>query len=194
MVEMDECRFHICDEKTPFVGTQDLNGCFAVVVISEATKAVLFAHIAPRLGTDDATDTGSGKRHTYRMMSQVVDKYRSQEASFPTGSVSWTVFARYQGEVALRDNLNIVRQALHTLGLPEATSGYDILPLMATRPRGHGEVFVGFSSRRCIKGIENTDVQLQFEDVGGSVTVATQATGAPTSSLTTQATRASGTQ
>lgn len=161
LVPMDGCAFHVCDGRQPYCGTENLNGCFAVVIVSKATKAVLLAHIAPRPGMQNSNDPAAGTRHATQKMTELVSQYHQHREDFPSGSVSWTVFAQYDGEIALSDHLEIIRQQLSNLNIVQNENSYNAAPASSGQAMGKGEVFVGFAQGTFVAYVEDARVQLR---------------------------------
>lgn len=128
---------HVHFQQLEAIGTADLGAC-SVVVIASSTAAIL-AHIPPQPVYSPATDPHAGDDNVRSMMGQVSALYQQQRAYFPTAATV-VVCAWFQGEMALPDQVTIMKQSLEQMGLVPIIRIYHV-PNDRSR-RGQGTVVV----------------------------------------------------
>ncbi|OAA63289.1 hypothetical protein SPI_03452 [Niveomyces insectorum RCEF 264] len=109
------------------IGTRNLNSCSVVVITSE--KGAILAHIPPRPCYASATDPFAGDNYAREMMSRVQELYErgvthGYFAAAP--SSGHVVCAILESKTALPDQVAIIQNALHDIGLDSATHTYKV--------------------------------------------------------------------
>lgn len=160
-VAMNEFKFlRFGDNGITSIGTANLNGCSAVMVLS-AFGAIL-GHIAP-LPDDHSDRSTAGDDHARSKMDLLRSLYTANKRYFPTGSNGWVFCAIFEGEVGLPDQQKIFQDSLVNLGLPYSFRTYTAA---ATRHRrgttaGQGTVFIQSNGKNPLVYIEDVDVTPQ---------------------------------
>ncbi|RLL96791.1 hypothetical protein CFD26_106836 [Aspergillus turcosus] len=125
-------------QQTRAIGTRGLGSCSVVVVASK--YAAILAHIPP-LPEQPSTNPFAGDENVREMMRQVrslYDHYK-QHNFFPDPD-TYVVCAFFQGQVALPDQMEIMKRALQEMGSSPRVRTYNV-PVDRNRP-GHGTVVV----------------------------------------------------
>jgi len=165
VVAMDEIKFlRFGENEITSIGTANLNGCSAVMIIS-AFGAIL-GHIAP-LPDDHFNRLTAGNDHARSKMDLLESLYTAKKRHFPTGSNSWVVCAMFEGEVGLPEQQKIFEDTLLNLDLPYTFRTYTAT---ATRNRqgtttGQGTVFIQSNGNSPLVYIE--DVLMTAQDLYG---------------------------
>ena len=149
------------------IGTANMNGCSAVVVLSKL--GAILAHIAP-LPHDHVGNPEAGDEHAQSKMDLLKSIYRSNEQYFPPGSAGWVVCAMFEGVVALPDQQRIFQRALSDLNLPCSLKTYTVAATRAcsgTSP-GHGTVFIQENGNNPRVYIEDVEVTIRDLPGGGA--------------------------
>ncbi|KAL3440239.1 hypothetical protein BJX65DRAFT_290837 [Aspergillus insuetus] len=129
----------------PAIGTGGLGGCSVVILASQ--YGAILAHIPPRLDLTSNDDPYAGDRNVRRMMGLVTqehDKYKPL-GWFPDNDTV-LVCAWFQGELALRDQVEIMYEALEALGYKPNIQTYHV-PGDQSSP-GQGTVHVDSETRK----------------------------------------------
>jgi hypothetical protein len=110
------------------IGTQNLNGCTAVAIVSPF--AAILAHIPPM--PYPTSDPNVGMANLQTQMAAVFTLYGQNRTLFPTGTTSLVVGATIEGEIALDHQIAYVRQ---TLTQRQLTHHFAVYPVTMG---GHG--------------------------------------------------------
>lgn len=135
---MDSVRFLNFNEKQRFLLTEDLNGCFAVFLVSPT--AVIGAHISPNPGTNRA-DPHAGDRNLRNMMVKVRDVFKTHQGHF-THPRACLIFATFPGKVALPDKKHFIEQCLQRLDMKFTVQDYHVRSPGEHRREEQGTAFV----------------------------------------------------
>lgn len=154
---MDQVLYHRCGSQQPYLGTRDLNGCFAVFLLSTQTKGAIGVHIGPRASRED-TAPDAGLNHCKNLMRQMLREYEARKDSFPRGSLAWTVYGIAEDGWTMDDQLAYIRRKFGEIGAVETTNGYDVTGGFRVRPRG--EAFVGFRDGKWVAWLEDKPCSL----------------------------------
>ncbi|KAJ9386284.1 hypothetical protein DTO063F5_3798 [Paecilomyces variotii] len=90
------------------IGTQNLNGCTAVAIVSPF--GAILAHIPPI--PYPTTDPNVGIANLQAKMATVLSYYDQHPTIFPPGSTSLVAGATIEGEIALEHHIIYIRQTL----------------------------------------------------------------------------------
>lgn len=128
------------------IGTSDLNGAAAVILVSK--KGALLAHISPLpFPTEDPL---AGKDHTMEQMRDFLQLWQNRDdfREDPWVKISAIVCGHFQGEVALPDQRDLIKTLLleNLEGFTPRMIRYDIQD-PATRAPADGTVFIDGSGR-----------------------------------------------
>ncbi|KAG9228139.1 hypothetical protein BJ875DRAFT_342699, partial [Amylocarpus encephaloides] len=157
-VAMNEVKFMRFGENgMTSIGTANLNGCSAVMVLSN--YGAILRHIAP-LPDNHADNPSAGDEHAQTKMDLLRSLYTLHQQCFPTGSNGWVVCAMFEGEVGLPDQQRIFGNTLTGLGLSCSLQTYKV---SATRDRrytwpGQGTVFIQGAGNNPIVYVEDVPV------------------------------------
>jgi hypothetical protein len=119
-------------------GTRDLAGCSVVIVASQ--YGTIIAHIVPRPPTAHPLDTTAGDRNVQAVMNRVGEIYEERRNYFPSAD-TYSIFAVFDGKVALNDQKRIIEDKIESLGLAPFNTCLYITPRDPTNA-GHGTAFV----------------------------------------------------
>ena len=119
------------------IGTQNLNGCTAVAIISPL--GAILAHIPPM--PYPSQDPNIGMQNLIRLMDQLLSLYRTHAYAFPTGGTSLVVGAYHGGSPALPHHLQQIRSILLAQGLIPLLRMYNVT-LGGHRGPAEGTVFI----------------------------------------------------
>lgn len=120
-VQMNQVRFTQFSAMQA-VGTQRLNGCTAVAVVSNL--GTILAHIPP---LPFATpNPHAGIQNLRARMTEVVALYQQHHNLFRPEAASLVVMAIFGGQIALADHIHEIRQILSQYNLPPKFSVYEV--------------------------------------------------------------------
>ncbi|KAL1850488.1 hypothetical protein Daus18300_012902 [Diaporthe australafricana] len=132
VVPMGEVRF-IAFSNTLAIGTRGLGSCSVALVVSQ--HGAILAHIPPlplepssppaSAQSKAESDPYAGDKNVRKMMGYVKDLYNYNRSFFPTSNTH-VVCALYQGEVALPDQMAIMRDVFREMGLDPVRHTYDV--------------------------------------------------------------------
>lgn len=122
-----------------FLGTEDLNGCTAVVIVSK--DATILGHISPRPSGQN-TSQATGDAHVRAKMQELSALLSQHLSEFKQGTGGVVVYAIYMGEVALTDQKKIVEDQFKSWKLPFNSVSYPILKPGEPRPPAKGIVLI----------------------------------------------------
>jgi hypothetical protein len=132
------------------IGTQNLNGCTAVAVISQ--YGAILAHIPP--APYPTHDPHLGIQNLERLMNQLVSLYHTHAYAFPAGGTSLVVGAFYGGSPALPHHLERIRSILLAQGLTPLLRMYNVT-LGGHPGPAQGTVFIDARSGRVTVYVED---------------------------------------
>ncbi|KAL5344142.1 hypothetical protein BJX70DRAFT_352654 [Aspergillus crustosus] len=132
LVPMGQVNF-VAFNQLPAIGTWDLMGCSVVLVVSQF--GAILAHIPPQ--PQATLDPNAGDANVLRMMNQVRNLHIQYSALFPLATTS-IVCAVYGGQVALPDQLEIMRRKFSEMGYTPLIQYYHV-PTNVSQP-GQGTV------------------------------------------------------
>ena len=124
-------------------GTRDLAGCSVVIIASQ--YGAIIAHIVPRPPTAHPMDTTAGDRNVKAVMNRVGELYEERRNYFPSAE-TYSIFAVFDGKIALNDQKRIIEEKIGTLGLAPFNTCLYITPRDPMNA-GHGTAFVDSSGR-----------------------------------------------
>ncbi|RVX75977.1 hypothetical protein B0A52_00334 [Exophiala mesophila] len=143
LVPMNKVRIAVWDS-TPYLGTEGLNGCTGVAIISKT--AGILAHIAPLPpGTYSNTDD-AGHENLVAKMEQMISLYNMHEAHFLEAR-SCIVAAVHESAVALPEAVATIRTILHHLELPVKVIYYKVLESGTFRMPGQTSIVIDATAR-----------------------------------------------
>lgn len=148
-----------------FLGTEDLNGCTAVVIVSK--NAAILAHISPRPSGQN-TNQATGDTHVKAKMQQLRNLLGQHLNDFKQGTGGVVVYAVYMGEVALRDQKDIIEAQFKSWKLPFQSASYPVLQPGAPRPPAKGTVLVDAGGEAPVVWVEDKAVA-RVKATGSSV-------------------------
>lgn len=131
LVDMNEIKFHRFTATRCCLGTMNLNGCTAVLILSPT--AAMLAHISPRPSGEDPYEA-TGDDHVSKMMNRMNVGFNEQQHSFSQGAYSIVIYAEFRGEVALYDQAMIISERLRSWGIAPQYVPYEVMP--ASQHRG----------------------------------------------------------
>ncbi|KAL9103919.1 MAG: hypothetical protein Q9163_001067 [Psora crenata] len=139
VVKMDEVGYPRFRPGKSCLGTEDLNSCTAVIVVSKA--AAILAHIPPR-PPSPSSDRATGDDHAKTKMNELSVLLRQHLSDFKEGPGGVIVYAVYEGEVALKDQKTIIEAQFAAWKLPSKTATYQVLGRKENRTVGKGTVLI----------------------------------------------------
>ena len=151
-VYMDGFNIAYTGSVKPYIGTDGLGSCSVVLIASK--YAIILGHVSPRPNHANPLDDDAGNNHVRNYMSNFIRFYNANKDYFPLGSSSGVVCAVYKGEIALPDQLNIMRECLEKEGLSVNTSANYNVPFTEEHP-DRGSVLVN--------GKDPNDVKVYIE-------------------------------
>ncbi len=110
------------------IGTQNLNGCTAIVVLG---RAIILGHVAP---LPPVPEGSSGKRvvrpdegdnHFHNLMDKIRDLYTRHQSHFPDQTTAWGIFGLLDGRT-MREKEAIAIQRFGAMGLPHKHIYYEV--------------------------------------------------------------------
>jgi len=141
-VPMDSVRF-LEFRKNPVrlscLGTESLNGCSAVIIVS--VSGAILAHIPPRPNSD-MSDPLAGDRNVQQKMEDIANLYLRFACHFTSKMDNWVFSAVYENEIALQDQRVIIERNLQSMGLAYTRLVYNVLAVDETRFPGQGTVLI----------------------------------------------------
>ncbi|TAQ86989.1 hypothetical protein B7494_g4696 [Chlorociboria aeruginascens] len=141
--------------KVSSIGTANLNGCSAVMIVSR--YGAILAHIPPRPPNSDPNDRHAGDRNTRARMDEVKALYTKHNKFFPAGTNSWVACAVYRGQLALPDQEKILQDGLDGLGFKQPFVTY-VAGLEESSFTGQGTVFIDGSKAMPVVYVEDNVV------------------------------------
>ncbi|KAL9123525.1 MAG: hypothetical protein Q9217_007045 [Psora testacea] len=138
-----------------FLGTEDLNGCTAVVIVSK--NAAILGHISPR-PSEQNTNQATGDAHVEAKMQELRTLLGQHLNEFKQGTGGVVVYAIYMGEVALKDQKSIIEAHFKSLKLPFQSASYPVLKPGQLRPPGKGTVIVDAGGEAPVVWVEDKPV------------------------------------
>ena len=137
------------------VGTQNLNGCTAVAVVSNF--GTILAHIPPLPFPTPNPDAGI--QNLRARMAEVVTLYQHYQNLFPPGAASLVVMAIFGGQIALPDHIHETRQILSQYNLTPKFSVYEVTQGGHPGPAA-GTVFIDARQGQPVVYVEDRQVNL----------------------------------
>ncbi|KAF3482484.1 uncharacterized protein GIQ15_05243 [Arthroderma uncinatum] len=137
-IEFDDPR-HNC------LVAENLNGCTAVVIISD--HAAVMANILPRPTIYDS-DPYIGDKNMKEKVVELVEFISRHRDKFPLYACwAWVIYAVLDGETGLPGQKGIINDVLTTMGISRADHPYSVL-VGRPRPAGQGTVVIDARSGR----------------------------------------------
>lgn len=124
-VEMDDLQILEPSDDEIAIGTRDLNGCSALVIVD---KGVILAHIAPMSREDRDRQAASGLPHFQSMARRAVNLMRQHEKLFSEDTTTWGIFARLGADVPLSHYADWASALFAHLGFRMQPAYYDVNP------------------------------------------------------------------
>lgn len=133
LVDMNDVKFLPFSPNGPLcLGTMHLNSCTAVAIVSRS--GAILAHIAPRSPNGDPNEA-TGDEHARMMMSRMRQVLAQNRNHFSNqGTYSVVMYAMYQGEVALYDQVRNIAGKLQSWNLPPRYAEYEVRPAYLCGP------------------------------------------------------------
>lgn len=122
-VNMDGVQILEPDNDEIAIGTKDLNGCSALVIID---KGVIMAHIAPMSPKNQEAQASSGFPHFMAQARAAVTSMKNHEALFEENTTTWGIFARLGSDIPLDHYAAWVRKLFEHLGSTMNLASYDV--------------------------------------------------------------------
>ena len=156
LVGMNEIRFLPFGQSRPrCLGTANLNGCTAVMVVSR--QGAILMHMSPRPGFGNPYQA-SGDRHAVMMMRRFQSAFGQYQHGFMgSGTYALVVYPECEGAVALEDQLNIVVGSMRALSIMPECIPYEVRP-SSQRSRADGTVLIDGRVRPAQVWVEDTRV------------------------------------
>jgi hypothetical protein len=140
-VAMDEVRFIAFTEQSlRCIGTRNLNGCTAVMVVSQ--YGAILSHIPPRPVTTRHDIPEAGDQHCAEKMNEMVAAYHENRRYFPADEPSWVVSALWEDKIALLSQRHIIEMKLREIGLDTAGANYMAVMPPQSHDSTKGTVFI----------------------------------------------------
>ena len=138
-----------------FLGTEDLNGCTAVVIVSK--DAAILGHISPR-PSGQITSEATGDAHMRSKMQELRTLLHQHLSDFKQGTGGVVVYALYMGEVALSDQKRIIEDQFKSWKLPFTSVSYPVLKPGEPRSPAKGTVLIDAGGEALIIWVEDKPV------------------------------------
>lgn len=132
-IGMDEVLFTPFEGTKRCTGTEELNSCTVVTLVS--SLGAILAHIPPRPKLT-SSDPEAGDHHTEEKMDEFGRLFHRYRDSFPPGKTTWVVSAIFQGEIALPHQKAIIERKLGEFGLTYTNSAYMVIMDQVRPPKG----------------------------------------------------------
>jgi hypothetical protein len=165
-----------------FLYTDNLNGCFAVLIISK--DAVIGAHIPPRPSMD-TRNPNAGEEHVALKMQQVANLYQKYHNYFPNPKDVLVLYAVFEGEIALPSQKGLIEKCLKDMSLNFETRGY-VVKAAEYRGVADGTLFVDGGSQPPAIFLEDRKIPMTtgssiatFHGSSQATSQSTSMTGAP---------------
>jgi len=126
LVEMNQVKYLRFEPKAKTcLGTEDLNSCTAIVVLSR--NAAILGHFSPRPSTANP-NTATGDTHIKAKMNELHTLLRQHLGDFTQkpGSVSVVVYAIYMGATALQSQKEIIEAQFKAWKMPFKSVPYQV--------------------------------------------------------------------
>ena len=138
-----------------FLGTEDLNGCTVVVIVSK--DAAILGHISPR-PSEQNTSEATGDAHVRSKMQELRTLLGQHLSDFKQGTGGIVVYAIYMGEIALTDQKKIIEDQFKSWKLPFKSVSYPVLKLEVPRPPAKGTVLIDAGGEAPVIWVEDKAV------------------------------------
>lgn len=160
-VGMNQVLFVPFNDEIGALGTQNLNGCTAVVIASP--KGAILAHIPPiPYPTFDST---IGMQNLDRLMDQMISLYCMHATMFSfTETAALIVAPYYEGELALEHHLHRIESILQANALPPFVNLYSVSLGGHTKP-ADGTVFIESWPQQVSVYVEDNTVLLHQRSI-----------------------------
>lgn len=136
--EMNEVKYLRFSDKDRYHLTDELNGCFALFLIS--SLATISAHIPPHPG-NGSRDPQAGSKNLVVRMEAFRDLYVTNRESFD-GKQACLVYAQFEGKTALEDHKVFIEKCLRAMNIDFALQDYYVKYPGEPRSEEHGTAFV----------------------------------------------------
>ncbi|KAL9102093.1 MAG: hypothetical protein Q9163_002716 [Psora crenata] len=154
MVETNDMRYiQFGSDGVQCLGTQHLNSCTAVAIVS--SEAAILAHIPPRPSASDP-DRATGDKHAEAQAKAISVLFRLHQQDFQHGSGGVVVYAVADRQIALEDQKRIIENQITGCGIPFTSVAYDVLKLSEERSVGKGEVLIDARQGKPIVWVEDS--------------------------------------
>ncbi|PPJ52143.1 hypothetical protein CBER1_10992 [Cercospora berteroae] len=156
VVEMNEVALLKPTSAKRVIGTRDLNGCSAILVVG---KGIILAHISPYPPQGGSKNkSNAGLKHFSAKVKEVVQLFDDNRALFDDETVSWSIFAQMDDETPLEHQLDYAKRKFRKAGLPNEPAYYKVEnPRPLTNPVNKGTVVAMIQSDgKCGAYLEGT--------------------------------------
>lgn len=138
-----------------FLGTEDLNGCTVVVIVSK--DAAILGHISPRPSGQN-TSEATGDAHVRSKMQELRTLLGQHLSDFKQGTGGIVVYAIYMGKFALTDQKKIIEDQFKSWKLPFKSVSYPVLKPEVLRPPAKGTVLIDAGGEAPVIWVEDKAV------------------------------------
>jgi len=168
VVEMNKVEFlrfrpgHLC------LGTQNLNSCTTVIIVSK--DAAILAHIAPRPSSSNSNQA-TGDQHAKAKMAEMSTLLSQHLDDFKLGPGGIIVYAVYNGQSALQDQKQIIEAHYAAWKLPLKSVPYQVLDAGKKGGIAKGQVLIDARQGLPIVWIEDRqvgEVKIKSSSAAGS--------------------------
>lgn len=135
-----------------FLGTEDLNGCTAVVIVSK--NAAILGHISPR-PSGQSIGQATGDAHMRAKMQELPILLSQHLSEFKQGTGGVVVYAIYMGAVALNDQKKLIEDPFKSWKLPFESVSFPVLKPGQPRPPAKGTVLIDAGGEAPVVWVED---------------------------------------
>ena len=168
-VPMNQCKTLMPDDPLKFIGTQDLNGCTAVVILG---KAIMLSHIAPLPPASKGADTDPQRKigptespdFFTSMLRSMIAYVELNGDLFPKRTTGWGIYAVINNEDALPEREEIAERLFTAAGLPSKPLFYMTTTAVARRGPASGTVIAGKKGEATALWVEDKPIHLERWD------------------------------
>ncbi|KAL9123549.1 MAG: hypothetical protein Q9217_007027 [Psora testacea] len=156
-VAMDEVAYlKFSKEGHRYLGTENLSGCTAVVIVS--LTAAILAHVAPRPSLQNENQATGDVHVTTKMkaVKNLLEQYKSDFSGQQAGAV--VAYAVYEGKVALESQIKVIGAQLTAWKLYTNPIPYNVTSSTKDKSAEKGSVIVDATGKVPVVFVEDRDV------------------------------------
>lgn len=159
------------------IGTQNLNGCTAIVVLG---RAIILGHIAPLPPVPEGSSAkravrpDEGDAHFHKLMDKIRDLYTGHRSHFPDQTTAWGIFGLLDGRT-MREKEAIAIQRFGAMGLPHKHIYYEVQKASLRTNPAAGQAFGILSEASSWLYVEDKPIKRTDFSVPKTVTPASAA-------------------